>query len=86
MLTPRIHQLREQSLQAINSISAERAILLTDFYEQPETGLFPVAIQRARAFEYILQHKTIYIGQNELIVGERPPPQSSAHLSRDFAT
>ncbi len=92
MLTPRIHQLREQSLQAINSISAERAILLTDFYEQPETGLFPVAIQRARAFEYILQHKTIYIGQNELIVGERGPrpkavptyPEISLHSLADL--
>ena len=32
-----------------------------------------VPVQRARAFAYILEHKTIHIGAGELIVGERGP-------------
>ncbi|MGP8091883.1 MAG: pyruvate formate lyase family protein, partial [Candidatus Sulfotelmatobacter sp.] len=49
----------------------ERAALLTEFYRKDQTTSVP--IRRARAFQYLLEHKDIYIGPDDLIVGERGP-------------
>jgi len=32
-MTERIHKLRETSLKAVNSLSAERGLLVTEFYK-----------------------------------------------------
>ena len=72
-MTVRVIKLMEQSLNARESISAERAQLITRFYEANESNGMSVAVMRARAFEYILRHKTICINDGELIVGERGP-------------
>ncbi len=72
-LTERIQKLREQSLNAENRISAERALLITEFYKSGVADAEPVPVQRAMAFQYILEHKAICINKGELIVGERGP-------------
>lgn len=72
-LTERIQRLREQSLNAENRISAERALLITEFYQSGIADAEPVPVQRALAFQYILEHKVICINEGELIVGERGP-------------
>lgn len=72
-MTDRISQLRQQSIDAVNHLTAERALLLTDFYKSDQARGLSVPVTRARAFEHILRHKQIYIGHNELIVGERGP-------------
>ncbi|TFG97643.1 MAG: glycyl radical protein [Calditrichales bacterium] len=69
----RIRILRQQSLDAINHISAERASLLTQFYKQTENQTLSVPVKRAMALQYILEHKSICINPGELIVGERGP-------------
>jgi formate C-acetyltransferase len=71
-MTPRIQQLRQASLDAPPAISAERARLLTEFYRENE-GKYSTPVMRARAFLHLCQHKTIYLGDDELIVGERGP-------------
>jgi pyruvate-formate lyase len=73
-MTDRVWKLRQQSLDARETLSSERAELLTDFY----TGALSqcpasVPIQRALAFQYLMEHKAIYIGEGELIVGEKGP-------------
>ncbi len=73
MLTERIKTLRRQSLDAINTISPERALLLTEFYQSNEANKASIPIQRALAFKYILENKKICINEGELIVGERGP-------------
>ncbi len=87
----RVQQLREHSVTATPYISTERAELITDFYASvPDTVSVPVA--RASAFKYILEHKTVYIGEKELIVGERGPepkatptyPELCCHTLRDL--
>ena len=70
-MTPRIKQLREQSLNAINRICAERALLMTEFYKNNVAFGDSIPVQRAKSFEYLLSHKEICINDNELIVGER---------------
>ncbi|MFN2108828.1 MAG: trans-4-hydroxy-L-proline dehydratase [Anaerolineae bacterium] len=69
-MTERVRKLRQQSLETVESISIERAELLTDFYKQ-NLGLMSVPVQRAMAFAYLLEHKHIDIYNGELIVGEK---------------
>ncbi len=90
-MNPRVQKLRQQSLDAIPSITAERARLLTDFYKnEPRRASLPV--QRARAFYHILDNKEICINAGELIVGERGPqpkatptyPEICCHTVQDL--
>lgn len=62
-----------RSLNAENRISAERALLITEFYQSGMADAEPVPVQRALAFKYILEHKYICVNEGELIVGERGP-------------
>ncbi|MFH1634646.1 MAG: trans-4-hydroxy-L-proline dehydratase [Chloroflexota bacterium] len=92
-MNERVQKLRQQSLDAIPSISAERARLLTVFFRQ-EQGLTSIPVQRARAFAYLLEHKSICINPGELILGERGPapkstpsyPEICCHTLRDLDT
>ena len=76
-MTNRVKQLREQSLNAKETLSSERAELLTAFYQQ-ETGLLSIPVKRAKAFAYLLEHKTIDIYPGELIIGEKGPAPKTA--------
>lgn len=70
-MNERVAGLRRRSLDAVEKVSAERAILLTRAYKK--MGLESAPMQRALAFRHILENKTIWIGDGELIVGERGP-------------
>ena len=72
-MNKRIKTLREKSLNAIPHISEERGMLLTECYQQEGFRYFSIPVQRAKALSYILNNKEIYIGEDELIVGERGP-------------
>jgi pyruvate formate-lyase/glycerol dehydratase family glycyl radical enzyme len=73
VMNERVQRLREASLKAVNRISAERGVLVTEFYKGLSPAQYSIPVQRAKAFEYILQHKSICINEGELIVGERGP-------------
>ena len=87
----RISRLREQSFNAKPCVSAERALLVTEFYQQNE-GKFSVPVLRALNFKNLCEKKTIYIGEDELIVGERGPypkavptfPELTCHSKEDL--
>ena len=66
----RVQRLRQKSLDTHPSISIERAVLLTDFYRE-NTGKYPQPVLRAKAYHHLCANKTVYIGDEELIVGER---------------
>lgn len=91
-MTPRIKKLREQSLNAVNRISSERALLMTEFYKSNLAFGDSIPVQRAKSFEYLLMNKTICINNNELIVGERGPapkatptyPEITVHSLHDL--
>jgi pyruvate formate-lyase/glycerol dehydratase family glycyl radical enzyme len=72
MMNERVKRLRQQSLAAIPTVSTERAELMTAFYEQ-RSQLKSAPVTRAEAFRYLMEHKQIYIGEEELIVGEKGP-------------
>jgi trans-4-hydroxy-L-proline dehydratase len=87
----RTAKLRKESLEAVPSISPERAGLMTEFYQANE-GKFSVPVMRARSFFYLCEHKTIFVGPDELIVGERGPrpkatptyPELTCHSLEDL--
>jgi pyruvate formate-lyase/glycerol dehydratase family glycyl radical enzyme len=76
-MTQRVRKLRQQSLEAEETLSSERAELLTAFYSQ-ELGPVSAPVRRALAFQYLLEHKMISIGEGELIVGEKGPAPKQA--------
>ena len=90
-MSERTARLRQASLDAVPSVSHERASLLTEFYRENE-GKFSVPGMRARSFYHLCQHKTIYLGDEELIVGERGPrpkavptyPELTCHSLEDL--
>ncbi|HEY5912713.1 MAG TPA: trans-4-hydroxy-L-proline dehydratase [Verrucomicrobiae bacterium] len=90
-MNERTERLRRRSLDALPCISAERARLVTEFY-QANSGRYSAAVMRARAFLHLCRHKTIYLGEDELIVGERGPrpkavptfPELTCHSLEDL--
>lgn len=72
-MTERVRRLRDQSLSTAPFISAERASLLTDYYLSEPPSDLSVPEVRAKAFSYILENRTVHIGSDELIVGEKGP-------------
>src|SRR5512136_1696799 len=72
MISPRVALLRQQSLDAVPNISIERAELITEAYAR-NTALASAPLRRALAFQHLMEHKTIYLGPGELIVGEKGP-------------
>lgn len=72
-MNSRISKLRQTSLEATVTLSAERAELVTEFYRSGAAMAKSVPVQRALCLEHILAHKTICINDHELIVGERGP-------------
>jgi formate C-acetyltransferase len=90
-MNERIEYLRKQSFEAKPSVSIERAVLTTEFYRENE-GKLPVPVLRAKNFYNLCAKKTIYIGEKELIVGERGPfpkavstfPELNCHSASDF--
>lgn len=77
-MNERISSLRTASLQAINTLSAERALLVTEYYKSIQGQNIPVPLQRAGAFRHIMENKKVCILPGELIVGERGPAPKAA--------
>ncbi len=90
-MTARTEKLRQESLDARPAISHERAVLITEFYQSNE-GLHPVPVMRAKSFLHLCRHKSLWLGEGELIVGERGPgpkqtptfPELTCHSLEDL--
>lgn len=90
-MNSRIAKLRELSVSTEPSLSIERALIETNFYKE-NYGKLAVPILRGANFYEICKKKTIYIGDNELIVGERGSapksvptfPELTCHTVQDF--
>jgi len=90
-MNERIQRLRKQSVETQESLSIERALITTRFYKE-NYGKYSEPVMRALNFLEICKLKTIYIGADELIVGERGPapksvptfPELTCHSVDDF--
>jgi len=80
-------------MNAKPTVSAERAEIMTEFYQEND-GRYSIPVMRARAFYQLCERKTIFLGEDELIVGERGPapkvvptfPELTCHSVRDLQT
>ena len=92
-MNARIKRLRQQNFDTPTTLSIERALIETAFYKE-NYGTMPIAVLRARNFYEICKKKTLYIGDDELIVGERGPlpkavptfPELTCHSVEDLHT
>ncbi|MBP3829033.1 MAG: glycyl radical protein [Bacteroidaceae bacterium] len=92
-MNERIKRLRQENFETPTTLSIERALIETEFYKQ-NYGTMPIAVLRAKNFYEICKRKTIYIGKDELIVGERGPlpkavptfPELTCHSVEDLHT
>ncbi len=90
-MTPRTERLRQESLDAVPCLDGERAKLVTDFHRE-HLGRHSVPRLRALAYRHLCEHKTVWIGEGELIVGERGPrpkavptyPELTCHSVEDL--
>jgi formate C-acetyltransferase len=90
-MTERTERLRHESLDAVPSLSAERAQITTAFYRD-HLGRHSTPVLRARNFFAICDQKTLWMGDGELIVGERGPrpkavptyPELTCHSLEDL--
>ena len=90
-MTERVARLRLESYRREVVLSTERARLTTEFYRE-NSGEYPTPILRGLLFKHLCEHKTIYIGKDELIVGERGPlpkavptyPELTCHSLEDL--
>ncbi len=92
-MNDRIKRLRQENFDTPTTLSIERALIETEFYKK-NYGTMPIAVLRAQNFYEICKKKTIYIGKDELIVGERGPvpkavptfPELTCHSVEDLHT
>lgn len=92
-MNERIKRLHKLSVETEPTLTIERALIETAFYKE-NYGKMPNCILRARNFYEICKKKTIYIGKDELIVGERGPvpkavptfPELTCHTVEDLHT
>ena len=90
-MNERIQRLRKLSVETAPSLSIERALHETAFYKE-NYGRHSIPVLRALNFLDHCQKKTIYLGADELIVGERGPrpcavptfPELTCHSVEDF--
>ena len=69
-----IKKLKDNLLRCVPKISIERALLITESYQNTER--YPMVIRRAKALKYILDNMSVFILPDEFIVGNH------AHLPR----
>ena len=90
-MNERVQKLRKLSFETEPSLSIERAMHETAFYKE-NYGKYSIPVLRAMNFLDHCQKKTIYLGEGELIVGERGPkpkcvptfPELTCHSVEDF--
>lgn len=90
-MNDRIARLRRESFETEPSISIERALLQTAFYRE-NYGKHSLPVLRAMVFKDLCEKKTLWLGDGELIVGERGPrpkcvptfPELTCHSAEDL--
>ncbi len=81
--TPRAERIKERFLAITPEICVERAKLITASYKETEAE--PIYIRRAKALDKILTEMTIFIQEDELIVGNQATKPRSSPIFPEFS-
>ena len=80
--TERTRALREKYKITKHSVCPERAVIYTESYKETEGQ--PAVLRQAKAFEKFLNEVTIYISDNELIVGSMASRPNGTSLFPEY--
>jgi formate C-acetyltransferase len=83
LASERVNKTLERFLNTTPSICAERAVLITESYKETEGQ--PMTIRRAKALEKILSGMSIFIQDDEIIVGNQCSMPRSAPIFPEFS-
>lgn len=81
--TPRVEAIKERFVKTTPEICVERAQLITESYKETED--LPMHLRRAKAFEKILNGMTVFIQDDELVVGNQCTKPRSAPVYPEFS-
>lgn len=82
-MNERIQNLRNRLFSVKHSICAERAVLFTESMKTTE-GL-DIAMRRAMGFRHVLENMSLYIGEDELIVGNQASRPKAAPVFPEYS-
>jgi len=81
--TARVERVKGRFVEITPQICAERAQLITESYKETEGQ--PIAIRRAKSLEKILAGMSIFIAEDELVVGNHASTARSAPIFPEFS-
>ncbi|MBM3157490.1 MAG: hypothetical protein FJ004_09450, partial [Chloroflexi bacterium] len=64
----RFQRIKKELLSTPVHLCTERAVIVTDYFKHHDKRSEPMPIRRAKALRHLLQHKSVKIYPNELIV------------------
>jgi formate C-acetyltransferase len=79
----RIERLKERYFHTPPAICSERARIITQAYKDLEG--YPIGVKRAKSLERILTQMSIFIGEDELIVGNQASKPRSSPIFPEFS-
>ena len=83
-MNERIQRLREISVNTPVHIDLERALIETEFYKEND-GKYSIPVMRGMFLKEYFSKKTLYLGDDELIIGEKGKDHRLHHLSQSSA-
>lgn len=92
MISERISNLNKKVRDTTPTICLDRARLITEYYQRP--SMEPYMIKRARAFQYVLENKQIFIDDDSILAGHSASrmravqlfPEVTSWLLKDLET
>jgi len=92
MISERISRLNKKVRDTTATVCLDRARLITEFYSQPT--MEPFILRRARAFQYVLENKKIFIDDDSILAGHSASriravplfPEVTSWLLKDLET
>ena len=80
---PRVNRLRQDFLDRPYDIDVERLRLVTEAYKEHPTA--PRKLQCAYAFKKVLENTTLYVYDEDLILGEIAAPAKASPIYPEFS-
>ena len=84
LLNERLTRMREEYFNTIPAITAERLVLATEAYQKFAGEVAPVF--RAKIVKYVMEHMTVLLMEDELIVGTPTNEYRGANLFPEYTS
>ena len=79
----RVERVRQELINTVPAICPERALLITESYQQSEGE--PFVLRKAKALANILAHMSVYIEDEQMIVGNQASQNRAAPIFPEYS-